>query len=334
MYRYELYSIEDIENLKKELNTYKQTIKTITDGNLLEDYLKTKDDFYHLKIRLLELEGDMKAMENNYQEEISNHQMEERHLASQFSAITASLQQLKQDGQLIKNKLEQLPWVELSEKINQLISDQQITAMEQKKELESLKGEIAQITEWMRMKEERAQNNLSPKRSEYKQLQGMLQPSNHVEQSLNKKNNQVNRQHYSRTKITNEKSYYTDPQQEQKLQNREKGKIRNAPYDLNRNIIIRKETPKSKSESKEAPRDTNHTLPNEEETISVQNNHLSHGNNITDEQIPSMDIEKTLTDDPESTEKLIESANSNTEHTDNLNKKSELSSFLSLFKKG
>lgn len=342
MYRYELYNVDDIDQLKKELDAYKQTVKTMTEGNLFEDYFKTKDDFYDLKMKIFELEGDMKAMENNYREEISNHQMEEQHLANQLTSITGFLQQLRQDAQLIKQQFEQLPFVEISEKINQLISNQNTNAMEQKIELEHLKEEISQIKELLKPKEDNtAKNNRSAKRSDYKQLQGILQFPNNVEQPLNKKkNNQVNKQHYSHTKSNNEKSYYTHANsQESETISMSKAKktYRNAQYELNKNIITRTVTPKNKSqEQKEESLDTDSTLPTTEDTTPVVNNNLTIENNITEENIPSTEIEEepieSITESSE--EKPIEPTKSNSEQSDESTKKSDFTSLLSIFKRG
>lgn len=343
MYRYELYNVDDIDRLKKELDSYKQTVRTVTEGKLIKDYLKTKDDFYDLKMEIFKLKGEMKAMENNYQEKIYNHQMEEQYLTKQLTSITSSLQQLNQKVQMIKNQFEQLPFNDLSEKINQLINTQNTKSEEQKKELENVIEEISQIKRLMKTKEEdtTAKNSRSVKRSEYKQLQSILQFPNNVEQSLNKKkNNQVNRQKYSFTKPNNENSYcvhhYDSQDSETISMSKAKKTFRNAQYEINKNIITRTATPNNKSqdESKMESLDTDNTLISYEDHTPTENDSSSFENNVEEEKAPNLEIEETLENNTESIDNQLDATNSNSEHLEESNKKPDFTSFLSLFKRG
>ncbi|SHH11576.1 hypothetical protein [Virgibacillus chiguensis] len=271
MYRYELYNVEEIEKLKKELNAYKKTMGIVTERKLLEDYLRTKEDFYNLKMEIFKLKGEMEAMENNFQEEYLKQQLEEQRLVNQQASILNTLEGLDQRSEMIKLQLEQLPLTELFEKIDQFLKVQNEKSEEQRKELESLKEEMIQIKELMKKPgSATSKNKRSTHKSEYKQLHSLLQYPNQVEQQSvsKKKNNQVSRQHHSLAKSNQEKPYYA-----QQYDTKDSGTISmntakktflNSQYELNKNIIIRTATPKSKSQvkNKEESQDTDHKLEN------------------------------------------------------------------------
>ncbi|API92833.1 MULTISPECIES: hypothetical protein [unclassified Virgibacillus] len=293
MYRYELYNVDDIDKLKQELHAYKQTVRMTTEGKFFEDYLKTKDDFNDLKMKIFQLEGDMKTMEKNYQEEISDYELEMQNLMIQLTSIAESVQQLKQETQLMKHQFEQLPFVDLSEKINQLLSTQHTNAKEQKIELERIKGELLQVREWVKPKVDTAKNNLTVKKSEYRQLQGILQSPTNVEQSFNqKKNNQINKHYYSHTKTNTKKSYYTHPTERTESDtisnNKAKKVFRHPKYELNKNIITRTAAPKNKPKQvhveENIPTDNtistyeNHT-PAENNSMPIESNRMPSDNN-------------------------------------------------------
>ncbi|AUJ23772.1 hypothetical protein [Virgibacillus dokdonensis] len=268
MHRYELYNVNDIDKLKKELNAYKETMRTVTEGKLVEDYLKTKDDFYDLKMKIFKLKGEMKAMENKFQEEFLKYQMEEEHLANQQVSILNTLERLDQQTEIIKHQLEQVSFAELFKKIDQLLKTHNEKSEEQIKELESLKEEILQIKEIMKTEESTtSKNKRSTHKSEYRQLQSLLQYPNQVEQQSisKKKNNQVNRQHYSRTKSNHGNSYnphhYDTKNSGTISMNKAKKTFLNSQYELNKNIVTRTATPKSKTQvkNKEDEQDTDNS---------------------------------------------------------------------------
>ncbi|MEF2291292.1 hypothetical protein [Virgibacillus dokdonensis] len=301
MHRYELYNVNDIDKLKKELNAYKETMRTVTEGKLVEDYLKTKDDFYDLKMKIFKLKGEMKAMENKFQEEFLKYQMEEEHLANQQVSILNTLERLDQQTEIIKHQLEQVSFAELFKKIDQLLKTHNEKSEEQIKELESLKEEILQIKEIMKTEESTtSKNKRSTHKSEYRQLQSLLQYPNQVEQQSisKKKNNQVNRQHYSRTK-SNHGNSYNPHHYDTKISgtismNKAKKTFLNSQYELNKNIVTRTATPKSKTqvENKEEKLDTDNTTPTYE-NANPHSDELKLENNV-EKQVQDIELENSV----------------------------------------
>ncbi|WP_121638999.1 hypothetical protein [Virgibacillus sp. Bac330] len=272
MYRYELYNVEEIEKLKKEIDAYKQTMGFVTEGKLMEDYLQTKKEFYNLKMEIFKLKGEMDTMENKLQEEYLQQQLEEQRLANQQASILNTLEGLDQRSEIIKLQLEQLPLTELFEKIDQFLKVQNEKSEAQKKELESLKEEMIQIKELMKTQDSTtSKNKRSIHKSEYKQLHSLLQYPNQVEQQsvTKKKNNQVSRQHHSLAKSNRDKTYYSqhyDTKDSETISmNKAKKTFLHSQYKLNKNIVTRTATPKSKSQvkNKEDEQDTDNSTSHE-----------------------------------------------------------------------
>lgn len=272
MYRYELYNVEDIEKLKQEIDAYKQTMEFITEGKLIEDYLQTKNDFYTLKMEIFKLKGELNKMENKLQEEYLQQQLEEQRLANQQASILNTLEGLDQRSEIIKLQLEQLPLTELFEKIDKFLQAQNEKSDAQKKELESLKEEMIQIKELMKTQDSTtSKNNRSTHKSEYRQLHNLLQYPNQVEQQSvsKKKNNQVSRQHHSLAKSNRDKTYYSqysDTKDSGTISmNKAKKTFLHSQYKLNKNIVTRTATPKSKSQvkNKEDEQDTDNSTSHE-----------------------------------------------------------------------
>lgn len=260
MYRYQLYNIQEVDELKQKLNYYKTMLESLKVGDIIEDYLQLNRAFNELKAKYSNLEGEMKMMEEYHQREIADYEKKESNFANQVEMLNNMVNELTKDVNRMVYKLEQIQFGELVEKVNNLLISQDQTLLEEKNEIEKLKEEISQLKKHMKSKET-SQQPPAPRKSEYRRLQNMLQSSKHVEQSPNQKKNNIAINQRPMDPTTRGNTMRTShlppnfkpsvppnvPQNQSNTINASNDRrktFRHAQFDLNKNIITRVSTPK------------------------------------------------------------------------------------------
>ncbi|WP_249872163.1 hypothetical protein [Oceanobacillus saliphilus] len=256
MYRYKLYNTDEVEKLEWELAIYKQTLETIKSRDEVTEYLKTKSEFNDLKLKFTKIKGEMKIMEENHQRTIMDYEQEKQFLSSRIDEVSDSLGQLKLDVNKVIDIVDQMHFTELIEKMNQVMNKQDDHLVETKIKIERLKEEIMQLKEHMQSNvqlPETTNQPPAPRKSEYRQLQNMLQSPNYVEQTVTpKKNNMINTQNSKRPMLNNQTFYKKNASgniQNNVSMGQGKKTFRHSQYELNKNIITRT-TPSRNNEEK------------------------------------------------------------------------------------
>ncbi|WP_430788248.1 hypothetical protein VBD025_00450 [Virgibacillus flavescens] len=278
MSRYKLYYADDIEELKLTLEVYKHTLETIKKDEVVEDILKMKRAFYDLNLKLSKLKGEMKIMEENHHEKITEYEHEKQNLSVRIKTVNNSLSQLKQDVNKIMDMVEQMRSTELHEKMNHVISKQDASLIEEKSEIDKLKEEILFLKEHIQPNtstnyettghpslptipiQDAVRQPTPPRQSEYRRLQNMIQSSGQIEQATSKKkSNMINRPNPSKSNSSKQRSHPVDFSGDVQLNvpmSKGKKSFRHADYDLNKNIIT-----STNKESKKKVENTNEQTP-------------------------------------------------------------------------
>ncbi|WP_087972257.1 hypothetical protein [Oceanobacillus rekensis] len=258
MQRYKLYNSDDVEKLQRELDIYKYTLETVKSQDGVNGYLKTKSDFNDLQLKYSKLKGEMKIMEENHQRRVTEYELEKQFLSTRMNTVSESVSQLKQDMNWMMDRMEQIRFTELLEKMNQVMNKQDDHLIETKIKIERLKEEILQLKEYIESDvptPEPAKEPPAPKKSEYRQLQNMLRSPSYIEEASSKKKNMTTRQNFRHPLPSSQTIHPTNAsnhvQDSAAVMNME----RNAfPHylELNKNIIIRPKATKNKQEEKKA----------------------------------------------------------------------------------
>ncbi|WP_179107305.1 hypothetical protein [Sediminibacillus massiliensis] len=254
MSQYRLYNSEDIHKLEQELEFYKDTLQAVDSGHAYE-YLKKQRELYNLNVKFSTIKGEMKVMEENYQERISGYERREKNVSSQIQTLEESLSQLKYDVRMIKSEMERLRFSELLDKVNIVINKTDDHLYQVKKEIDSQREEFNELRNELKPNPGGGTPQ-APRQSEYRRLQNMLQSTGNIEQYYHqKKTNEVNSQAYRNSMTYNQ---HSAPPRSFGASNdstpMRKGKkmFRNSQYDLNKNIITRTTTSKNMKGKKKA----------------------------------------------------------------------------------
>ncbi|MGJ9458033.1 hypothetical protein [Oceanobacillus sp. CF4.6] len=301
MHRYKLYNSDDVEKLQRELDIYKYTLETVKSRDGVNGYLKTKSDFNDLQLKYSKLKGEMKIMEENHQRSVTEYELEKQFLSTRMNTVSESISQMEQDMNWIMDRMEQMRFTELLEKMNQVMSKQDDHLIETKIKIERLNEEILQFKKYMGSNvptPEPAKEPLAPKKSEYRQLQNMLQSPNYVEQAgTKKKNNMTNTQISRRPMLNNQTPYPTNTSgsvQNTTSMNQGKKTFRNSQYELNKNTVTRITTKKSNQGKKKAKSnvDENPLMTANDNTPPLTNDNTSMEKNVEETKVPDVNIEK------------------------------------------
>ncbi|MBM7573689.1 hypothetical protein [Aquibacillus albus] len=131
-------------------------------------------------------------MDEKYQENITGYEDCEQIFTEQIQTINETINQLKQDVNLIKSELAKMRVSELREKMDLVIykTDDHLTKV--KSQIDSQKEELSQLKK--HINPNAPTKKQTPRPSEYRQLQNMLQSFNNVEQfSQSSKNSMTTR---------------------------------------------------------------------------------------------------------------------------------------------
>ncbi|MEC5424240.1 hypothetical protein QGM71_12135 [Virgibacillus sp. C22-A2] len=273
MYQYKLYNSREIDKLKEDLEVYKQTLVTMESSNLLDKYLQLQRELYEIKLKFSKFKGEMKTMEESYQEKIAEYERQDQRNSIQTQTINDSLNQLKQDVTSIKGEMKEIRVTELLEKMK-LVSNRMDNSLAiGKSQIDTQKKELLQSKEHIKTN---PPIKTVPKTSEYKRLQNMLY-------SLTNEN-QAPSQFNSRT-TPNKMARKLPTSNQTSTRSRQFGGVRNTlstsngkntlqrfPYELNKNIITRTSKPK--------PTEKTYVIADKEEsTSSIKNDNHSQAEN-------------------------------------------------------
>ncbi len=263
--QFKLYNTQEIEELNRELEYYKYTLESLKIGDVIDDYVKTKSDFHHLTLKFSKLEGEVKIMEDNFQSKIEEYEYQEKDLTAKVNAINDSVIQLKQDINRVMEKVERMHFTELLENINHVILKQDNMLVEGKSEINRLRGEILQLKENMESNSHKQDTTIqhSPKQSEYRKLQNMLDSSRYIEQApIQKKNDVTKSRNFMQSTPSGQIVHSNDSVNDvQNPSQKSKGRktYRHNQYELNKTIITRTTASNKQDKKKE----TNHMNEND-----------------------------------------------------------------------
>ncbi|WP_085508445.1 hypothetical protein [Thalassobacillus devorans] len=270
MYKYKLYSTDDIERLKHQLMVYEQTLNVVKKGEAVDDYLLIKHEFNETHSKLIRLEGEMKSMEDKYQRQLANFEEREENFADYMQNVNNMMSQLKEDISKVIDKVDQLNINELIEKINTVIYSQNSHFRESIREIDRLKDDIAQIQDQVVINQENNQKAHNPRKSEYRQLQNMLQSYRNVEQL----SQSFSRQNSSFTRTSSQKHQSNIPSTGgQNTLSRGKSKRRTfqqSQNELNKNIIYSKQQGKKKANQSSRTQEKQRSAVNQTENTSTE----------------------------------------------------------------
>ncbi|GAE92693.1 hypothetical protein JCM21714_1704 [Gracilibacillus boraciitolerans JCM 21714] len=231
MYQYKLYNYQDIEKLNRELEVYKKVVESRNVGNSIS-YWETKQELEVLKQKLQKNKGEMKVMEQSYQNQIKDYVDKEQKISHQINAIHHSIQQLKKDVTTIKGEVKELRVNELLEKINQVIGHTNLDLNDENKQVSEQKQKFQQINK----------QHIRKRNSDYRQLQLMLKSATPKKQQTPPSSQQ---------KVTDSNQVTTNPGRHMFTVQNEGKTFYNTKYEWNRNIIVKKTTTKTEKLKKE-----------------------------------------------------------------------------------
>ncbi|NBJ71653.1 MULTISPECIES: hypothetical protein, partial [Clostridia] len=253
MYRYELFNVDEINQLKNELELHRRTLHAITNEGLLQNYIKAKDDNYDLKVQLFQLKGEIKAMENEYYEKELDTEMELTSLNSQIEETNDSVDQMKQELAKITYTMEQLMEAmqsEVVEKVNTMLNSQHINALELKQEFETMKQAFLKLKE---ESQARSKNNVA-NRSEFRRMQNMLQSSNIQQPAASNRIRQPSSPSFTRREAHHQGGYSSQANTETISFSKGNKQFRQSIHDQTRNVGKNTITPKKKHGNTKKPR--------------------------------------------------------------------------------
>ncbi|WP_058307183.1 coiled-coil domain-containing protein [Gracilibacillus massiliensis] len=235
MYQYKLYNYQDIEKLNKELEVYKKVVETRdADHSIL--YWQTKQELEELKQKLQKGKGEMKVMEESYHTQLRDYADKEQKISSQIHSIHHSIQQLKKDVQTIRGEVKELRVNELLEKINQVIGETNVDLDDVKKQVKEQNQEFQQINKQLQASSPPKQQTRN-RTSEYRQLQRMLKSAKPKGHRAPPPSQQI---------MTNPKQDTRESTRQMITIQNGKKTFHNTQYELNKNIIVKKTTTKTK----------------------------------------------------------------------------------------
>ena len=124
MYRFQLYDSEDIQKLKKEIDVYRNILEAMNLDHLYEqlDTLKSNNEI--LVEKMINLKGDIQKMNEKYELQKTNFENKERNLTEHISTLDTALIELKQDVNIMMNKIDNLQLKDIIAKVDKLMEKQ------------------------------------------------------------------------------------------------------------------------------------------------------------------------------------------------------------------
>jgi hypothetical protein len=171
-----LYSLKDIELLKNKLDTYKQILESVKEGEVVNDYLFTKKENQEIKRQVKNLEGVITNIKETQTSQLSQYAEQNKKSSDQLQDANDFLKHLHQELTDLKNTINLRNVTQLDDKLNTLIELQQtlISASEDNNKVNIKKEETEH-----RVNNLSYQNsNLQP--SSYQKIQNLLQTANQM----------------------------------------------------------------------------------------------------------------------------------------------------------
>ena len=278
----------EIKTLKEKLFLYNDVLHTLRSGDVISDYLLTKQVSYGTKFHT---EGVLKRMDEYHY----NAEQKTQQLAAQIHSVNETVTGLKRDIDFIKDKMDRLQVHDLMEKMNHFMEEQSTSKnVEKSNEVDRLKQEINQLKQQMQTTQLPPQeqnsgsveqgSNHKPKASEYRKLQNMLQ-SSRVSPARNDyyppMSNQSSYQPYQQNHQSQPHAYQQTPPSFPKQTRAKVGKSKtyvNPQLDMNQQTTVRANSKKNDEKSaqikqndeKSVPREQNANPTNRQNTLQFQ----------------------------------------------------------------
>ncbi|WP_181347799.1 hypothetical protein [Thalassobacillus sp. CUG 92003] len=266
--QYKLYNTQDINTLRQKIETYKKTLEALKTGDAVEDYLLMKSEVHGIKAQVSQIEGVMKQMEENKDFHTDEYEQQVEHISAQIQTVNDSINHLKQDVTFLMNKMHDVNFNLLIEKMNSMLEFQK--SSEENNEIDTLKEEIYQLKQTLHAKEQPQQqppqqqpipqqpmqaNQGHYQPSSFRKLQNLIDSSNNIEYSANeKKNNLGGRrpQYNNPAPRSNPRPMMHDPINERKRGYQQPQDPRSQ---LNRNVMKSKRSSKVQFKNKDSADD-------------------------------------------------------------------------------
>lgn len=258
-------------------------------------------------------------MEESYQEKLAEHERQDQKLFTKIQTINDSLNHLKQDVTFIKDEVEEMRVTELLEKINLVVNKTDDNLTRVKNQIDTQKEELLQSKEHKKP---------TPRTSEYRRLQNMLQSFNNANRVSNQLNNSMTtnktfRQSPSKSQKAFRKSPLGDSQNTVSMSDETKA-FRGFPSKFNKNIITRTSTSKNTKKinvdtyEEESPSlIKNEDIPPSDHTIEEKSENHTETENQQELNLESFGEQKAKVDYPREEEVTHLSADSNTLESEN-----------------
>lgn len=100
-----LYSNQDIEKLKQNIESYREMLTSLKMGTPLEDYLYMKKEFDGVKTQIAHLEGITETLDDKQNSQIKGYEEQIKLLSMQIESLNQTIGEMNQDIITILNKL-------------------------------------------------------------------------------------------------------------------------------------------------------------------------------------------------------------------------------------
>ncbi|WP_010097606.1 hypothetical protein [Ornithinibacillus scapharcae] len=251
MYQFKLFNVSEIDQLKQELEEYKQELAFINSNNKPIKYSELRQDIYHLERKYSMVKGELKRMEMQYEEHINRYENQAQHINSRINSIDASINQLKQDISYIKDEVKGLPFQELINKIDQVIEHTDANLSKVKSSIANQDYTFSQIKEQLTPKEiSQKSQNASPQ-SEYRRVQNILQSITTAKGAPLQNNKTIRNRPVPTTRAgMNKVSYHSNSNVGNNTVSVTQGgkSFINSQFEFNKNIITKRPSPPRKQE--------------------------------------------------------------------------------------
>ncbi len=100
-----LYSVQDIENLKQKIATYRDTLTTLKSGNTIDDYLFMKSELTGFKKQVSHLEEVMERLNVKRSTQIEEYEQQIENFSQQVGSLNQTVGELNQDLSVVMDQL-------------------------------------------------------------------------------------------------------------------------------------------------------------------------------------------------------------------------------------
>lgn len=101
----QLYSAQDIENLKQKIATYRDTLTTLKSGNTIDDYIFMKSELTDFKMQVTHLEEAMGRLNDKRSIQIEEYEQQIATLSQQMGSLNQTVEELNEDLLVVRGQL-------------------------------------------------------------------------------------------------------------------------------------------------------------------------------------------------------------------------------------